>query len=94
MGRLKMSIWTKYDYTFAGFGGADNCQKCDDFGHVDEFDRSDGACVALCKSCAEQIVRSEPKKLICAYGHTYDKPTSLGCPECLAEHLEKGGTLD
>jgi len=87
-----MSIWNKYSYTFDGFGGVDNCAKCDDFTHVDEFTRSDGAVTALCKSCAELITRLEPKK--CAFGHSYTIATSLGCPECLAQHLEKGGNLD
>jgi hypothetical protein len=92
-----MSIWTKYDYKLVDFGGVDNCAKCDQFTHVWEFDRSDGAVVALCEVCRDEIIRREPIKLSCDYGHRYieaDKTSIGGCPECFAAYLEKGGSLD
>ena len=39
------------DYTFAGFGGVDNCDYCDSFTHVNEWNRPDGGFVFVCKSC-------------------------------------------
>jgi hypothetical protein len=92
-----MSIWTKYDYKLVDFGGVDNCAKCDQFTHVWEFDRSDGAVVALCEVCRDEIIRREPIKLSCDYGHRYieaDKTSIGGCPECFSAYLEKGGSLD
>lgn len=92
-----MSIWTKYDYKLVDFGGVDNCAKCDQFTHVWEFDRSDGAVVALCEVCRDEVIRREPIKLSCDYGHRYieaEKTAIGGCPECFAAYLEKGGSLD
>lgn len=91
-----MTIWNKYEYKFVGFGGVDNCSKCDDFTHVDEYDRSDGAVTMFCRSCADTCTRLEPTKITCQQGHKYskDESTGLGCPECLSNYLENGGSLD
>ena len=89
-----MSIWTKYDYKLVEFGGVDNCARCDQFTHVWEMERSDGAVLALCEVCRDLVTRNEPILHSCSYGHKYETPTSLGCPECLAKHLDKGGSLD
>ena len=42
------------DYTFAGFGGVDNCDYCDAFTHVNEWNRPDGGFVFVCNSCHYQ----------------------------------------
>lgn len=91
-----MSIWEKYEYKLVDFGGVDNCARCDQYTHVWEFDREDGLVVALCETCRDHVVRLEPQKLTCSYGHKYLKSeaTSLGCPECLGSFIEKGGSLD
>jgi hypothetical protein len=39
------------DYTFAGFGGVDNCDFCDSFTHVNEWNRPDGGFVFVCNPC-------------------------------------------
>ncbi len=39
------------DYKFAGFGGVDNCDFCDSFTHVNEWDRPDGGFVFVCNPC-------------------------------------------
>jgi len=39
------------DYTFAAFGGVDNCDYCDSFTHVNEWNRPDGGVVFVCKQC-------------------------------------------
>jgi hypothetical protein len=89
-----MSLWTKYDYKLVEFGGVDNCAKCDQFTHVWEMERSDGRVIALCEVCRDYVTMLRPQVHTCSYGHTYTQPTSLGCPECLAKHLDKGGNLD
>lgn len=91
-----MSIWKKYEYKLVDFGGVDNCAKCDKYDHVWEFDREDGLVVALCESCRDEVVRIEPEKVVCSYGHKYLKSeaSNLGCPECVGSFLEKGGSLD
>ena len=39
------------DYTFAAFAGVDNCDYCDSFTHVNEWNRPDGGFVFVCNSC-------------------------------------------
>ena len=39
------------DYTFASFAGVDNCDYCDSFTHVNEWNRPDGGFVLVCNSC-------------------------------------------
>ena len=39
------------DYTFADFAGIDNCDYCDSFTHVNEWNRPDGGFVLVCNSC-------------------------------------------
>jgi hypothetical protein len=46
-----MGLSNKYQYEFAGFGGVDNCYLCDSLTHVDEYNRSDGLVIVLCKRC-------------------------------------------
>ena len=43
------------DYTFAAFAGVDNCDYCDSFTHVNEWNRpDDGGFVLVCNSCQFQ----------------------------------------
>ena len=39
------------DYTFAAYGGVDNCDYCDSFTHVNEWNRPDGGIVFVCRQC-------------------------------------------
>jgi hypothetical protein len=39
------------DYTFVGFAGVENCDYCDGFTHVNEWNRPDGGMVFVCGSC-------------------------------------------
>lgn len=39
------------DYTFATFAGIDNCDYCDSFTHVNEWNRPDGGFVLVCNAC-------------------------------------------
>jgi len=39
------------DYVFAGFAGVDNCDYCDGFTHVNEWNRPDGSVVFVCNQC-------------------------------------------
>ena len=39
------------DYEFVGFGGVDNCDYCDLFTHVNEWNRPDGGFVFVCGRC-------------------------------------------
>jgi len=48
------------DYRFAGFGGVDNCDYCDSFTHVNEWDRPDGGFVFVCNSC--EFTKRFPEK--------------------------------
>ena len=42
------------DYTFANFAGMDNCDYCDSFTHVNEWNRPDGGFVLVCNKCEYQ----------------------------------------
>jgi hypothetical protein len=42
-------------YSFSGYGGVQNCTKCDDFTQTNEYDRRDGAVVWFCNSCADRL---------------------------------------
>jgi len=48
------------DYRFAGFGGVDNCDYCDSFTHVNEWDRPDGGFVFVCNAC--EFTKRFPEK--------------------------------
>jgi hypothetical protein len=42
-------------YDFAGYGGVNNCTKCDCFDHVNEYNRDDGLVVWFCTKCEDQL---------------------------------------
>ena len=46
-----MSMHEKFQYEFQGFAGVDNCFLCDVLTHVDEYERSDGRVIVICKRC-------------------------------------------
>ena len=39
------------DYIFTAFAGVDNCDYCDSFTHVNEWNRPDGGFVLVCGKC-------------------------------------------
>ena len=43
----------KLTYEYAGFGGVTNCDECDDFTHIDEYNRNDGLVCFFCEKCIE-----------------------------------------
>ena len=42
------------DYIFTSFAGVDNCDYCDSFTHVNEWNRPDGGFVLVCNNCEYQ----------------------------------------
>ena len=42
-------------YEFAGSGGVNNCTRCDDFDHVNEYTRDDGLVVWFCDPCVFKL---------------------------------------
>ena len=42
------------DYIFTAFAGIDNCDYCDSFTHVNEWNRPDGGFVLVCNNCEYQ----------------------------------------
>ena len=48
------------DYVFAAYAGIDNCDYCDNFATVNEWNRPDGSVVFVCISC--EINKRFPEK--------------------------------
>jgi len=48
------------DYVFAGYAGIDNCDYCDNFATVNEWNRPDGSVVFVCTRC--EINKRFPEK--------------------------------
>jgi tetrahydromethanopterin S-methyltransferase subunit E len=42
-------------YDFSGYGGVNNCSKCDIFHHTNEYVRDDGLVVWFCTKCEDQL---------------------------------------
>jgi hypothetical protein len=47
------------DYTFAGFGGVENCDYCDSFTHCNEWNTPEGAVHFVCNRC--EIAKQFPE---------------------------------
>jgi hypothetical protein len=53
--RMRNYINPVADYIFTAFAGIDNCDYCDSFTHVNEWNRPDGGFVSVCNKCEYQM---------------------------------------
>lgn len=49
------------DFIFRGFAGVDNCDYCDNFTHVNEWETPDGAPHFVCGACQYSLRFPEEK---------------------------------